>query len=148
MVDKLTSEQIEQYKSAFSLFDKDGDGTIKSKEVGTVMRALGMNPTESEVVDLVNEVDDGNGLIDFPEFLVIMARKADDFDAENELLEAFRHFDKTGSKKVGMDVFKDVVLNMGEKISEEELNEFIEAVDLDPRADIEYEELIKLILTR
>lgn len=148
MVDRLTQGQIDSYKSAFSLFDKDGDGTIKSKEVGTVMRALGLNPSESEVIDLVNEVDEGNGLIDFPEFLVIMARKADDIDAQTELLESFRNFDKDGSKKISMEVFKNIVMNMGEKINEDELNEFIDAVDFDPHADIEYEELVKLILTR
>lgn len=148
MVDKLTPEQIERFKGAFNLFDKDGDGTIKSKEVGTVMRALGLNPTESEVVDLLNEVDEGNGLIDFPEFLVIMARMVDDGDDESELLEAFRNFDKERTKKISMDVFRNVVMNMGEKINEDELNEFIESVDLDPHGDIEYEELVKLILTK
>lgn len=40
------------------------------------MRSLGQNPTESELQDMINEVDaDGNGTIDFPEFLMLMARK-------------------------------------------------------------------------
>ena len=46
-----------EFKEAFSLFDKDGDGTITTKELGTVMRSLGQNPTESELQDMVNEVD-------------------------------------------------------------------------------------------
>lgn len=51
-------------------------GCITTKELGTVMRSLGQNPTEAELQDMINEVDaDGNGTIDFPEFLNLMARK-------------------------------------------------------------------------
>ncbi|XP_031646296.1 calmodulin-alpha-like [Oncorhynchus kisutch] len=72
MADQLTEEQIAEFKEAFSLFDKDGDGTITTKE-------LGQNPTEAELQDMINEVDaDGNGTIDFPEFLTMMARKMKD----------------------------------------------------------------------
>ena len=46
-----------EFKEAFSLFDKDGDGTITTKELGTVMRSLGQNPTEAELMDMINEVD-------------------------------------------------------------------------------------------
>ena len=53
MADQLTEEQIAEFKEAFSLFDKDGDGTITTKELGTVMRSLGQNPTEAELQDMV-----------------------------------------------------------------------------------------------
>jgi calmodulin len=53
----------------------DGDGTITTQELGTVMRSLGQNPTEAELQDMINDVDaDGNNTIDFPEFLTMMAR--------------------------------------------------------------------------
>jgi calmodulin len=58
MADQLTEEQIAEFKEAFSLFDKDGDGTITTKELGTVMRSLGQNPTEAELQDMINEVND------------------------------------------------------------------------------------------
>ena len=48
---------VTEFKEAFSLFDKDGDGTITTKELGTVMRSLGQNPTEAELQDMINEVD-------------------------------------------------------------------------------------------
>ncbi len=67
MVEQLTEEQMAEFKEAFSLFDKDGDGKITSKELGTVMRSLGANPTEAELKDMIKDVDlDGNGTIDFP----------------------------------------------------------------------------------
>src|ERR1700742_2156305 len=49
----------------------DGDGTITTHELGTVMRSLGQNPSESELQDMINEVDaDNNGTIDFPGILL------------------------------------------------------------------------------
>ena len=93
MADQLTEEQIVEFKEAFTLFDKDGDGTITIKELGTVM-----NPTEAELQDMINEVDaDGNGTIDFPEFLTMMVRKMIDTDTEEEIREAFRVFNKDGN---------------------------------------------------
>ncbi len=74
------------------------------------MRSLGQNPTEAELQDMINEVDadgkkkknhrrfnSGNGTIDFPEFLTMMARKMKDTDSEEEIREAFRVFDKDGN---------------------------------------------------
>ena len=91
MADQLTEEQIAEFKEAFSLFDKDGDGTITTKELGTVMRSLGQNPTEAELQDMINEVDaDGNGTIDFPEFLTMMARKMKDTGISEDLIDAFK----------------------------------------------------------
>ncbi|MCL7046583.1 hypothetical protein MKW94_024673 [Papaver nudicaule] len=71
---------------------------ITTKELGTVMRSLGQNPAEAELQDMINEVDaDGIGTIDFPEFLNLMGRKMKDTDSEEELMEAFRVFDKVRS---------------------------------------------------
>ena len=99
MSHEMTKEQITEYKEAFSVFDKDGDGTIAFEELGTVMRSLGQNPTEAELQDMINEGDaDGDGTIDFPEFLAMMATKGRlDADAEQEIRAAFRVFDKGGT---------------------------------------------------
>uniref|UniRef100_A0A8C7TUE1 Calmodulin n=1 Tax=Oncorhynchus mykiss TaxID=8022 RepID=A0A8C7TUE1_ONCMY len=119
--DQLTEEQIAEFKEAFSLFDKDGDGTITTKELGTVMRSLGQNPTEAELQDMINEVDaDGNGTIDFPEFLTMMARKMKDTDSEEEIREAFRVFDKDGNGYISAAELRHVMTNLGEKLTDEE----------------------------
>jgi len=126
MADQLTEEQIAEFKEAFSLFDKDGDGTITTKELGTVMRSLGQNPTEAELQDMINEVDaDGNGTIDFPEFLSLMARKMKDTDTEEELIEAFKVFDRDGNGFISAAELRHVMTNLGEKLTDEEVDEMI-----------------------
>ena len=72
----LTPDQIAEFKEAFTIFDTDGDNTISTKELGRVMKSLGQSPSEAELRELIQEYDiDGNGTLDFPEFLELMARK-------------------------------------------------------------------------
>ncbi|KAJ3509510.1 hypothetical protein NLJ89_g5191 [Agrocybe chaxingu] len=72
---QLTEEQRQAYQEAFSLFDQNGDGTICSAELGTVMQRLGRKTTEAQLADIIREIDaDRNGTIDFNEFLELMSR--------------------------------------------------------------------------
>ena len=149
MVDQLTEEQIAEFKEAFALFDKDGDGTITTKELGTVMRSLGQNPTEAELQDMINEVDvDGNGTIDFPEFLSLMARKMKETDTEEELMEAFRVFDRDGNGFISAQELRHVMTNLGEKLTNEEVDEMIKEADLDGDGAINYEEFVRMMLSK
>ena len=65
---------------------KDGSGEISTEELLGVMRAMGQNPTEDELMNLVMEIDiDGNGTIDFDEFVAMMKKKAHEVDEEADL---------------------------------------------------------------
>ena len=76
MASLLTDEQKAEFKEAFDLFDKEGNKEISTKELITVLRALGNNPTPEEIEQMIIEVDeDGSGTIDFGEFLEMMAKK-------------------------------------------------------------------------
>ena len=58
----------------------------------------GAEPNKAELQDMINEVDaDGNGTVDFPEFLSLMTRKIKDADTDEELIEAFKVFDRDGN---------------------------------------------------
>jgi len=286
-------------QEAFALFDKDGDGTITTKELGTVMRSLGQNPTEAELQvryisvrnggdvhssgalqnlrarraqvtgsraalphallartsgmlrsgwkraprarmgvhlcgagkgtpphrarahrskpprpgliharpparppsslspppsqDMVNEVDaDGNGIIDFPEFLGLMARKMkvrclgfvgeggrgrlvhpqprprtplnasppqknppslaalplQDVDSEEELREAFKVFDKDGNGFISAAELRHVMTNLGEKLSDAEVDEMIREADVDGDGQINYDEFVDMMMAK
>ena len=53
---ELSEEQVEELRQAFDMFDRDKGGSISTRELGYTMRAMGMNPTEAELLDLINEV--------------------------------------------------------------------------------------------
>ena len=91
-----------------------GDGTVAKTELGAVMRSLGQYPTEAELQDMINEVDaDGNGTIDFPEFLTMMTRGMHDTDSEKEIREAFKAFDKDGDGFIEAAELRHVMTNLG-----------------------------------
>ncbi|XP_076096049.1 neo-calmodulin-like isoform X1 [Mytilus galloprovincialis] len=143
---QIPEEQLREFKEAFSLFDKDGDGTISSAELGVVMRSLGQNPSDQELTDLVNEVDiDGNGIIDFQEFLTMMAKKMKDTDTEEEIREAFRVFDKDGSGSISANDLRHIMTNLGDKLPDEEVDEMIQEADLDGDGQIDYIEFVKMM---
>jgi calmodulin len=145
----LSDDQISEFKEAFSLFDKDGDGHITTKELGTVMRALGQNPTEAEIAAMIQEVDThGKGTVDFPEFLTLMARKMKDTDSEEEVKEAFRVFDKEGNGFISAAELRHVMTNLGEKLTEEEVDEMIREADVNGDGQINYEEFVKVMVSQ
>ena len=90
---ELTQEQIMEFKEAFCLFDKDGDGCITADELATVIRSLDQNPTEQELQDMINEIDsDGNGTIEFSEFLNLMANKIQVYNKYKKLDQSYSFF--------------------------------------------------------
>ncbi|CDO51781.1 similar to Saccharomyces cerevisiae YBR109C CMD1 Calmodulin [Geotrichum candidum] len=146
MADQLTEAQSIAIKEAFSFFDKDADGQITTTELGVVMRSLGQNPSESELADMINEVDtDNNGTIDFPEFLTMMARKMKDTDSEEEIREAFRVFDRDGNGFISAAELRHVMTSIGEKLTEEEINAMIKEADANGDGQIDYNEFVTLI---
>nr|XP_048706118.1 calmodulin-like protein 3 [Caretta caretta] len=149
MAGQLAEEQIAEFKEAFSLFDKDGDGSITTGELGTVMRSLGQNPTEAKLQDMVGELDtDGSGTVDFPEFLSLMARKMRDMDSEEEIREAFRVFDEDGIGYISAAELRHVMTNLGEKLTDEEVDEMIKEADADGNGQVNYEEFVRMMVSK
>merc|ERR1711936_995988 len=113
-----------EFKEAFDEFDTDKSGTISPEELLGVLRAMGQNPTEDELLNLVLEVDiDGNGTIEFDEFLSMMKKKASEVDEEADLREAFKIFDRDKDGYISMKELKKVASMLGTMLTKEELDQ-------------------------
>jgi len=111
-----------------------------------VMHLLGQNPTEAELQVMINEVDaDGNGTVDFPEFLNLMARKMKDTDSEEKLKEASKVLAKDGNGVISAAELRHVLTNLGEKMTDEEVDEMIREADVDRDGQVNYDEFLKMM---
>lgn len=146
MVEPITEKKIAELREAFEIFDRDNDGYLTIKELAEIMRNLGNAPTEGEIQDMILEVDiDGNGNINFQEFLSLMARRMRDGDLEEEMKQVFKLFDRDGNGKVGASELKSLMIGIGEKITDEEIEDMIREADKDGDGFINYQEFKDII---
>ncbi|XP_052273949.1 calmodulin-beta-like isoform X2 [Dreissena polymorpha] len=142
----MDMRSVKEFRTAFDMFDKDGDNTISARELGTVMRSLGQNPTEQELRDMINEVDmDGSQTIDFGEFCMMMLKRMNESNEDEELLDAFKVFDKDGNGYITADELKKVMTNLGEKMTDEEVQEMLNEADENHDGQISYPEFVKMM---
>ena len=143
---ELTEEQRQEIKEAFDLFDTDGSGTIDAKELKVAMRALGFEPKNEEIRKMIADADrDGSGVIDFPEFLDMMTQKMAEIDPREEMLKAFRLFDDDETGKISFKNLKRVAKELGENMTDDEIQEMIDEADRDGDGEIGEEEFMRIM---
>ncbi|XP_060577950.1 calmodulin-A-like isoform X2 [Ruditapes philippinarum] len=146
MACNLSPEQVVEFREAFKLFDKDGSGTISTKELGIVMKTLGDPKSDAQLAKIIAEVDaDGNGEIDFNEYLEMMANRISDNGSADHIREAFKVFDKDGKGYLTADELRHIMTNLGERLPDEEVDEMLSIVDADGNGCIDYEEFTKML---
>ncbi|KAI6685406.1 hypothetical protein NL676_031319 [Syzygium grande] len=157
MADRLTDDQISEFRRAFGLFDEDGDGLslccflvlfilrrgyITAKDLGSAMKAFGQVPTEAELQDMLNQFDsDRDGTVDFQDFLRFVARRME------ELKEAFRGSDLNRDGFISVDELRRVLTTLWGKLTDEEADELICAADVDGDGKINHEEFLGFMMT-
>merc|ERR1711934_601678 len=83
---QLTEEQLDEIREAFSLFDADASGMIDIRELKAAVRALGFEVKNEELKKMVADIDgDGNGTIEFGEFLQMMTGKMGEKDSREDI---------------------------------------------------------------
>ena len=107
-MEQLSEEQIEEFKEAFSLFDVRNEGTIETKELGQVLRCLGILSTEEEKKYYIDKYDaNATGVIYFNDFLEIVILKISESTPEEEIREALKIFDFSKQGLIEIDILKE-----------------------------------------
>ncbi|KAJ9682352.1 hypothetical protein PVL29_018299 [Vitis rotundifolia] len=122
-------------------------GCITLDELATVIKSLEHSTTKEELQTMMDEIDvDGNGTIEFGEFLNLMARKMKESEAEEELKEAFKVFDKDQDGYISANELRNVMFNLGEALTDEEAEQMIREADFDGDGKVNYEEFVRMML--
>merc|ERR1712100_165967 len=111
----LTDEQKAELREAFDLFDTDGSGAVDAAELHTAMKALGFEPKKEEIAKMVREMEK---------------------DGKEELLKGFKLFDDDNTGKISMKNFKRVAKELGENLTDKELEEILGEADTDKDGEI------------
>jgi calmodulin len=123
-------------------------GTIELHELQQVMRKLGQNPTEAELIEMISSVDDnGDNEIDFEEFLLLMKSRIGERDPEKELRDAFAVFDTDGSGSIDRKELKRLMKKLGQALTEAELDAMMDEVDTNGDGEISFAEFKAMMVS-
>ncbi|XP_018575213.1 troponin C, isotype gamma-like [Anoplophora glabripennis] len=146
-MEDLDKEQISMLKSTFDAFDVDRKGYIEADMIGTIMDMLGTHVMAEELDTIVSEIDeDGNGEVSFEEFANLAARflvEEEDEDTEAiqmELKGAFRLYDRDGNGFITIEVLREILRELDEKLSEDDLDNMVDEIDTDGSGTVDWEE--------
>ncbi|XP_050373710.1 probable calcium-binding protein CML25 [Argentina anserina] len=136
-----TRAQIAELDQVFQKFDVNGDGKISSSELGAIMGSLGHPATEDELRSMIVEVDgDGDGFIDFNEFVELNTKGIDSAEAMQNLRDAFSVYDIDGNGSISAEELFEVLKSLGDECSIAECRKMIGGVDADGDGMINFEE--------
>jgi len=145
----LDEEEMEEIKEAFNLFDTDGKGTIDIRELKAAFRALGFQVKKAEIRTLLQNIDkETAATITFDEFLEMATPKVQNRDEREEIMKVFALFDDENKGAISFRNLKRVATELGENLTDEELQEMIDEADRDQDGVINEEEFYRVMRKR
>ena len=140
---------LEEIKEAFQLFDTEGRGQIDIKELKAAFRALGFQVKKAEIRQLLADVDkEGGENVGFDEFVEMCGPKMASRDTRDEIMKGFGLFDDDGTGAISFRNLKRVANELGENLTDEELQEMIDEADRDGDGLINEDEFFRVMKKR
>jgi len=145
----LDEEQIEELREAFNLFDTEHSGTIDARELKAALRALGFEVKKEDVRRMLGDLGkDPTQPIDFNDFCEMMRGRMPDKNSRAEIDKVFALFDEDETGKISFRNLKRISQELGETLTDEELQEMIEEADRDGDGLISPDEFYRVMRKR
>jgi calmodulin len=141
----IDEERKGQLREAFDMFDIDKKGTISVDEIYRVMKNFGNEMTKAEIKEMIADLDqDNSGELDFEEFVTFIKRTetTEDVDEDEEVIKAFKTFDRDNNGYLSLDEFRHILTNLGDRFSDAEVDEIFKEADIDGDHKLEYVEFV------
>merc|ERR1711935_1068452 len=128
----LSTDEVQEVKDAFDLFDSDNSGAVSVNELVEAMQSLGLEQKNEAVFNMIKEIDtDGSGELEFQEFLEMMTARLSDKAPRTEIERVFKLFDEDRTGEISLNNLKRVASELGEEVSNEKLQEMVKRNDVD-----------------
>ncbi|KAL7639024.1 UNVERIFIED_CONTAM: hypothetical protein RMT77_010558 [Armadillidium vulgare] len=145
----IDPEQMQVLKRAFDSFDQEKKGAISTEIVGTVLKMMGQTVNRQILAQIIEEVDvDGSGELEFNEFVMLATKfmnEEDEEEMKKELKEAFRLYDRNSQGFIPTGVLREILKELDDKLTPEELDGIIDEVDEDGSGTIDFDEFMEMM---
>nr|BBB94185.1 myosin regulatory light chain [Aurelia sp. 2017-HT] len=134
--------QIQEFKEAFNMIDQNRDGFIDKADLQDMYASLGKEPKEDYIDGMIKEA---TGPINFTMFLTLYGEKLNGTDPEDVIRNAFGCFDEEGSGVIYETRLKELMMTMGDRFSEDEVDDMLRGAPIDGKGNFNYVEFTRIL---
>ena len=141
----VPDDLLEEYQEIFDSYDVNGNGVIDKKEMEAVLERLGQPATSKQIQKVFDELGGTNQQITFDEFIEFIKKYhlSKNKNSTDEIIGAFQVFDKNHNGVLSLSEFKHILMDLGQKFTEEEVNEIFNESDLNKNGNLDYKEFVE-----
>ena len=141
----VPDDLLEEYQEIFDSYDVNGNGVIDKKEMEAVLERLGQPATSKQIQKIFDELGSTNQQITFDEFIEFIKKYhlSKNKNSTDEIIGAFQVFDKNHNGVLSLSEFKHILMDLGQKFTEEEVNEIFDESDLNKDGNLDYREFVE-----
>ena len=143
----IPKELLSEYKEIFDSYDINKNGKIERKEMQIILKKLGKNGTQEEIDEIwraMNKIE-SDSTISFDDFIEFINRfnLTKNSMSTDDIINAFEIFDRNHDGTISINEFKHILMDLGQKLSEEEVEEIFQDIDFNEDGKINYREFVE-----